>query len=171
MVAAITPVAPAAAAIAQKPADAEDQELAALVARYNSLKVEIAAIDKRYIELEKIELEQMADAPTALNRRKADARLFRDTDHRLRHPSVGIGYPYEHKEVELFRRRKAMRNRYVGKIDTPEFMVVREPWPLAQARADAIVAARRNGTASATSCGSGSDSSNSTSGSTRPWTR
>jgi hypothetical protein len=120
---------------------ASDQ-LQALINRYLEKKSTYRNLERREDELEKIELQMMPDPPPALCRRKADARLFRDVHYRLREPSVELGEPYTRGEVKLFAERGMMRNREIGKIDTPEFRMVREPWPLAKARADAIVAAQ-----------------------------
>jgi hypothetical protein len=124
-------------------ADDGGGRLPALIDRYVEKKATFQDLERRKDELEKLELTMILDPPPALCRRKADAKLFRYVDDRLRRPSVELGEPYKRGEVKLFAERGMMRNREIGKIDTPDFRVVREPWPLAKARADAIVTAQK----------------------------
>ncbi len=141
-------------------AAAEDASaLSALIDSYVAQKAKVVELELRQQELHRIELRQMPGPPAALCRRKADDRLFRFMGQ-LRHARVAIGEPYTREEIALLRRKPMMRYRDIpirpdgtdyapDKVPTGRIFidfngrVVREPWPLAQARADNIVAAQR----------------------------
>ncbi|MGB3865053.1 MAG: hypothetical protein WBA29_05430 [Xanthobacteraceae bacterium] len=133
--------------------------LTALIDGYAAQKAKVAELELRQQELSHTELQQMPEPPAALCRRKADDRLFRFMGQ-LRHAQVAIGEPYMREEVSLLVRKPMMRNRDIpiwpdgtdyalDEVPVGRILfdfngrVVREPWPLAQARADSIVAAQR----------------------------
>lgn len=101
------------------------------------------------------------DPPQALCRRKADVRLFAETQG-LGSTKIKIGEPYSFAELGVFINYPMMRTRGIPikrdekgkwvdfasgekpsgkKYRDYDFRWVRERWPLAQKRADAIVAA------------------------------
>jgi hypothetical protein len=144
----------------------DSTHLNALIDRYVEKKSILRNLERRKDELNKLELQMMPDPPAALCRRKADVRLFRDTSW-LARTNVKIGEPYFGAEIAVFRKFPMMRTREIkikqneiGKwVDatTGEELPscksnvhhdghshwVRECWPLAQARANAIVAAQK----------------------------
>lgn len=125
----------AASGVTAQPTD--DRELLELASRYEACKAAIAAAQQRLNSLP----DYLPPCPAAMCRRKADARLFRYTHCDLREPSAAVGEPYNDHEIDLLRKYRIMRNRDIGEVNDPGFRVVREPWPFAQARADAILAA------------------------------
>lgn len=133
--------------------------LVALIDSYFVQKAKVAELELQQQELHRIELQQTPNPPAALCRRKADDWLFRFMGQQLRHARVAIGEPYTRDEIAFLIRKPMMRNRDIpirpdgtdyAPDDVPpgriffdfDGRVVREPWPLAQARADGIVAAQ-----------------------------
>ncbi len=131
----------------------------ALIDSYVAQKAKVAKLELEQQELNRLELEQMPEPPAALCRRKADDRLFRFMGQ-LRHARVAVGEPYTREKIALLARKPMMRDRDIpvrsdGTDYAPDEVppgriffdfngrVVRESWPLAQARADGIVAAQR----------------------------
>ena len=137
----------------------DTQALQGLINRYVEARAKIRELEVRQDELNELEAQLIPDPPPALCRRKADDRLFRFMGHFSR-PTVAVGEPYLRNDIAFLSRKRMMRDRDIpirpdGTDYAPQEVppgrvffefngrVVREPWPLAQARADSVVAAQK----------------------------
>ncbi len=142
-------------------APGDSVQLQALIDRYVEKKAAYRDLERRKDELKKVKLQMMPDPPQALCRRKADVRLFAETQG-LRSTKIKIGEPYSFAELAVLQKYPMMRTRGIPikrdekgrwvdfavgeepsgkKYRDYDFRWIRERWPLAQKRADAIVAA------------------------------
>lgn len=110
-------------------------ELLALISRHNEEKALVDTLDARVQHLWAIEDQHTPVPPAALCRRKADSRLLSWFYGRGDVPP--LGEPYSRNAAAVLSRHHFKRVRDVGTE------LIAEPWPLAQARAGAIVAARK----------------------------
>jgi hypothetical protein len=136
----------------------EDVQLVKLVAEYEKVREALLLIEAKQDQLEQIYQDQKPKPLPELRVRKADLRLLRHTPLRHRLVNFQIGQYYTTADVSKLRRHTVKREREtpvamdgtVFNLNNPssakegidyDLLITMEPWPLAQTRVNAIIAA------------------------------